>query len=136
MKRLARHFVRLFSPKIPLTVLDDVYSFCKIARILRTPENCAKHFAGKYDVTTCKKAIAHLYNCGMMGAYTFGPDIEAHSYMREYILNTLPGINVQSKKSCLHALYKICPILRDCSKLYFSSFIVKNAGTKKIWTLR
>jgi SAM-dependent methyltransferase len=97
MKHLAKRLIRLFSPKIPQTVLDDVYTFCKTAHVLRTPENCSKYFLGKYDVPTCKKAIACLYDSGMMGAYTFGYGVDPHQYMREYILNTLPDINAQSK---------------------------------------
>jgi hypothetical protein len=97
MKHFAKRFIRALSPKIPQSVLDDVLAFCKTVPILRTPQNCSKYFKGKYDERTCKRAIEYLNESCLMGAYTFGTGVEPHSFMREYILKALPGINNQSK---------------------------------------
>jgi SAM-dependent methyltransferase len=86
----------LYGNKITNNTLDDVLYFCKNAGMVRTPENCASYFQGKYDSKTCKIAMQILIEKRLMGAYTFASNADPHPYMQKYILDTIPGITADS----------------------------------------
>ena len=78
-------------------LLSDVYKFCKEQQVLRTAENCADFYNGKYSVSDCKDAINYLFNTRKMGAYYFEANADPQKYMKKYILDNISNINENSK---------------------------------------
>lgn len=76
--------------------LDDVYEFCKNAKMLRNAHNCAKYYNNKYDEDDCRAAIQYLFNTRKMGAYYFEKNADPQKYMKKYILEKIPSIDAQS----------------------------------------
>lgn len=77
-------------------LLDDVYIFCTEQQVLRTPENCAEFYNGKYSVSDCNEAIRYLFNTRKMGAYYFEAEAGPQKYMQKYILDHIPTITPKS----------------------------------------
>lgn len=83
--------------KYDLNARKEILGYCTTAQELRTAENCARYFKGKYSVQKCGDIIRALFYDGEMGAYCMGEGLEPQPFMQEYILKNFKNIDEQSK---------------------------------------